>query len=274
MLDAPDIGAIPIRRRTSVTKDVRDFKLANERRPAQITPLDHIPEKQRHQRRSEHLEPVESTADRRHDARIVDDRKILDRPLCRNQHGQNCRDAEDARNRLFPAVQNFRRSGGGVGAKALVAVEQKASRIMRGRCPDEEQQNEKQHDVPGILDQLDEQILGLRHQIQQCDPEQKRAQRNAHDPKDQCDVEHLAPRARHAARRIASAQGLIAVACGRHGLPPMQQRPTRLSPPGRLRQNERTSQIMFGYGASAANMDGEKQQRSASIAFGRHKGRR
>jgi len=57
-------------------------------------------------------------------------------------------------------------------------------------------QREEEHDVPGILDQFDQKILGLRHEAKQCKADGKSTDRNANNPEDKGKIDHIAPGAR------------------------------------------------------------------------------
>ena len=73
----------------------------------------------------------------------------------------------------------------------------RSRRIVGGRRPYKKYQREEKHDVPGIFDQLDQQILCLRHETEQHESDDKSADRNANDPKHEPEIDHVAPGARN-----------------------------------------------------------------------------
>jgi hypothetical protein len=57
-------------------------------------------------------------------------------------------------------------------------------------------QREEEHEVPGILDQFDQKILGLWYETKQHKADGEGTDGNANNPKDEGEIDHIAPGAR------------------------------------------------------------------------------
>ncbi len=143
------------------------------------------------------LEQVQRQCDSGQETLIVDHREVCNRMLRRQQHRPEGENPEQTWDPRFEPVEQWRSSRICVRAKSRIGVEQEPGRIVGGCGPDEKQEHHVERNTPRTLDQLDQKVLGLRHQDEQRDACQEGSERHPNDPKNERKIKNIAP---HGAR--------------------------------------------------------------------------
>src|SRR5258706_12187143 len=113
--------------------------------------------------------------------------------LRRQQHRPEGENPEQTWDPRFEPVEQWRSSRICVRAKSRIGVEQEPGRIVGGCGPDEKQEHHVERNTPRTLDQLDQEVLGLRHQDEQRDACQEGSERHPNDPKNERKIKNMNP---------------------------------------------------------------------------------